>query len=456
MDGSVYTPGAGHVPPVLAGRDDLLHSMTVRLNEVTTIGRRRSEDVVFTGVRGVGKTAMLTAYTAAAERQGFEVIGHQAVTGQSGLIESVLMRAALRIEQGSGAWARARRALERVAGVSIGAAGVNAGVTLHKARPASAQVYPEALADALAELADEVRRDCPAAGVLITVDELQVAAAKDLPLLAATLHRLNVEHPQAAVTFAGTGLPHVPTVLREAGVTHPDRLFLIEELAPTLEPTEALYAIIEPARQAGVTWAPDAAELLVRLTNGYPAHLQLFADEAWRAASGPASIQLTDVEAGAQRASARLVRQSLGPRLNELPGRQLEYLTAIALHGGRATTKAIAATLGRQQKELSWVRDDLLRAGDIYSPSRGQVVMSVPAFAPFLLTNYERARNATDTDLMPLAEMQLNHGGGSIDGTARTEPGPTLRSVRPTAGAALWSRSSTRATDGFDPSVHGR
>jgi len=33
-----------------------------------------------------------------------------------------------------------------------------------------------------------------------------------------------------------------------------------------------------------VAWAPEAADLLVRLTNGYPAHVQLFADEAWRAA----------------------------------------------------------------------------------------------------------------------------------------------------------------------------
>src|SRR5579875_3730325 len=103
MDNSVYTPGAGHLPPVLAGRDDLLHSMTVRLNDVATVGRRRSEDVIFTGIRGVGKTAMLTAYSSAAEQRGFEVIGHQAVAGQAGLVESVLARAALRIEQGAGA-----------------------------------------------------------------------------------------------------------------------------------------------------------------------------------------------------------------------------------------------------------------------------------------------------------------------------------------------------------------
>jgi AAA ATPase domain len=196
VDGSVYTPSAGHLPPVLAGRDDLLHSMTLWLNDVAVTGRTRSEDVVFTGIRGVGKTAMLTAYSSAAAGQGFEVIGHQAVTGQAGLVESVLARAALRIDQGAGAWSRARRALEHVSGVSIGAVAVTAGVTLHDRQTQTPrQVYPEALAQALATLAAEVRRDSPAGGVLVTVDEMQVAAAQDLPLLAATLHRLNVDHP---------------------------------------------------------------------------------------------------------------------------------------------------------------------------------------------------------------------------------------------------------------------
>lgn len=247
--------------------------------------------------------------------------------------------------------------------------------------------------------------------------------------LAATLHRLNVDHPSAAVAFAGTGLPHVPTVLRESGVTHPDRLFLIEELPPALERGEALYAIIEPARQAGVSWAPEAADLVVELTNGYPAHLQLFADQAWRAAIGPASIETRDVEAGAQYARDRLVRQSLGPRLNELPGRQLEYLVAVAIHGGRATTRAVAQTLGREQKELSWVREDLIRAGDLYSPSRGHVMMSVPAFAPFLLARYEDAREMTDTELLSLDSMRSNavlapEPRPRVSGAAEHRPGP--------------------------------
>lgn len=118
---------------------------------------------------------------------------------------------------------------------------------------ASSVLDPGTLAAALDRLASEVRKDAPNGGLLITVDEVQVASAADLALLAATLQRLNVDYPRSAVVFAGTGLPHTPEVLRAAGVTHPDRLFLLEQLSVTLPTADATYAIVEPARRAGVS-----------------------------------------------------------------------------------------------------------------------------------------------------------------------------------------------------------
>lgn len=434
MQGSVYSPGAGHLPKVLVGRDELLKEITLRLNETATVGRVRSDDVIYTGIRGVGKTAMLTAYAATASAQGFEVISHQAVVGRSGLVQAMLARAQRRIDEGAGAWQRAKRAFERVAGASVGTLGVSASLNVREAGRERLPVDPETLAAALATLAEEVRRDRPAGGVLITVDEMQVASAEDLPLLAATLHRLNVDYPAAGVAFAGSGLPHVPVVLREFGVTHPDRLFRIEALPPTLSAADALYAVIEPARQAGVTWEPDAAAMIVKASNGYPAHLQLFADAAWTAAEGPNVVTMADVHAGVAKAGDRLAVQSFRPRMDELSGRQLEYLAALALCGGDSTSQAVAHTLGRSHKDLSWVRDDLLRAGDIHSPGWGRVVMSMPQFGPYLLAHYEAARELVATDLVPLGQMSPPGRQQNPSGQGHTDLPPDLAGL-PTATA---------------------
>lgn len=221
----MYTPGAGTLPPVLAGRDVLLHRLQVGLNDVAVTGRARAQDVILVGPRGVGKTVTLTTYGRGAVVSGFEVVNLQAVAGHAGLVESLLQRAAIRIDKQAGPWQRAKHAFDRIAGISLGVAGVSAMLSTRPAE-ASARLDPGTLAEALVELATEVRRDNDGGGLLVTVDEMQVTSAADLALLAATLHRLNVDHPAAPVVFAGTGLPHVPSVLRSAGVTHPDRLFV--------------------------------------------------------------------------------------------------------------------------------------------------------------------------------------------------------------------------------------
>jgi hypothetical protein len=161
----------------------------------------------------------------------------------------------------------------------------------------------------------ECRADAPTGGVLITIDELQVAPAPDLALIAAALQRLNADHPSAVVLFAGSGLQHMPQVLIDAGVTHPDRLFRLQQVPLTLSETDALFAIIEPARAHGVSWDPDAAQLIVAATNGYPAHLQIFADHAWRAAkTGSTIITVAHAQQALETAAAELDERTLGPR----------------------------------------------------------------------------------------------------------------------------------------------
>jgi len=405
MDPSPYTPGAGHKPPVLAGRTDLLQIWRMALNDVPAGGRVRAPDIILTGPRGVGKTATVTTF--AELSTDFEVVNLQAASGNAGLIDSLLNEARSRIEAGSGPWQRAKRAFERVGGVSLTVAGVGAGVTTRPRDPRHTASAGE-LARALAALADEVRRDSENAGVLITLDEMQVAAGPDLALLAAALQRLNVDHRDATVLFAGTGLPHTPEVLREAGVTHPDRLFDVHTVPLLLEPDDARFAIVEPARVLDVTWQPDAADLIVAASNGYPAHLQVFAHHTWLAAGGPKHITLRDAQTALVSAAAEIERRTFAPRFERLTGRQLEFLTAVAVHGGRASTAAVAATLGKTQKASSAAREALVTEGDVYVPRRGELALTVPLFGPYLLAHYEDARERASARLMTLDTMRAS------------------------------------------------
>ncbi|HUL47182.1 MAG TPA: AAA family ATPase [Steroidobacteraceae bacterium] len=450
METSIYTPGAGHRPPVLAGRDTLMQSWRLMLNDVAVRGRVVARDIVLAGPRGIGKTAALLAFGDICRSSHYEVVNLQAAAGNASLVESLLSEAREQIDVDAGTWQRAKRAFERIGGVDIPVAGFGAGMSTRDHRQAPPPVSPGSLARALADLADEVRRDHPSAGVLITIDEMQVAPAADLALLAAALQRLNADYPQAIVLFAGSGLPHMPEVLRGAGVTHPDRLFDIRQLPLTLSCEDARFAIVEPARTHDVRWEPAAADLIVQATNGYPAHLQLFADHAWRLADASAhTITLADAESALSAAGAELEEHTLGnwcqthlcadsqtsgaclnavihsftefrvfeslakntsllgPWLERLTDRQAELLTAIALHGGTATTADLTATLQRSSSTTySRTRDELITAGDIYALRRGELALTVPLSGPYLAAHYEELRGRASVPVLALDEMR--------------------------------------------------
>ncbi len=104
-------------------------------------------------------------------------------------------------------------------------------------------------------------------------------------------------------------------------------------------------------------------------------------------------ITVEDVRRALPLVEADLDRRTLGPRWDRMTDRQMEYLAALSVHGGRATTRALAATLGRTPQEL-------------YAPQRGHVTLTVPIFVPFVLAHYEEARATSDTELLALSSLQ--------------------------------------------------
>jgi len=90
------------------------------LNDAAARGRVAARDTILVGPRGVGKTALLTAYARIAQAQGTVVVDLQAVRGEAGLIESLMQHARRLTAEEAGPWRRARASFERLAGFNIG------------------------------------------------------------------------------------------------------------------------------------------------------------------------------------------------------------------------------------------------------------------------------------------------------------------------------------------------
>ena len=75
-----FKPSAGHLPPLLVGRDDILDDFTTALDDGPGAPGRLMR---ITGARGVGKTVILTEFRDLASKRGWEVIKETASPGMA-------------------------------------------------------------------------------------------------------------------------------------------------------------------------------------------------------------------------------------------------------------------------------------------------------------------------------------------------------------------------------------
>lgn len=389
------------MPPELAGRASQPQAWDIMLNNVAAEGRAAGEDWLLLGPRGVGKTVLLAAMAHRARGIGYQVLAFQAVVGGVGLVDSLRAQARDLAEQDAH-WSRLLGWLDQI---SVGLGGVSATVRRPTGTAATGQ-DPTVMARQLTRVADAIKERHPSGGLLITLDEMQVADRTDLALPAAVLQQASIQCGSSPLVFAACGLPSTMSVLTRAGVTHPDRLFRPEVLLQCLSREAAIQALVGPALDRGVAWEPAAVQRVLDFTLGYPAHLQLVGALTWERAAGPSTIHEADAIDGVRAAAQRLEASTLEPRWDQLTDREREYLAAVALLGQSATTPVVAKLLGGTTSSCAPVRDRLIKSGDLVTSGRGRIAVASPVFGEYVLLCYPDAVAAAGVGLTALDETR--------------------------------------------------
>lgn len=379
-----FSPGAGSPPPELVGRERILEQARILLGRIQV--KRPEKSILLTGLRGVGKTVLLNEIDRLAIKTGYRTVVVEAHEDKSlaALLVPPLRRLLFELDRVAGAGDKARRGLAVLKGfmngvkVSLGDLELGLDIDPEKGTADSGDLESDLpnLFVAVAEAAEE--RQIP---VALLIDELQYFNPKELSALIMAMHKM--QQRQLPMVLLGAGLPILPGLAGESK-SYAERLFSFPDIG-ALSEADALKALQDPTKAAGVDFQADALKEIYRLTQGYPYFLQEWGYQSWnRAAASPITLQV--VKEATATVIRRLDENFFRVRFDRLTPGEKRFLRAMAgLGSGAHRSGDIADALGVKINSLGPVRANLIKKGMIYSPAHGDMAFTVPLFDEFML-----------------------------------------------------------------------
>jgi hypothetical protein len=365
-----YTPGAGRKPRTLAGREADVEEFQGLVERLDAGSFERS--LVFTGLRGVGKTVLLMELDALATEAGWAT-SDVAEVGSQPDFRTTFARMAARLLTNMSRRHRARHLLDRALSVvkafSVALPGraVELRLDVEAARGVADSGDPE---QDLVELLTEIGQVAQAnhVGALFLIDEMQHLDASSLAAICIAFQA--VSRGALPVAMVASGLPDLRRRLW-AAKPYADRLFAYRSLG-SLPPAAARAALIGPAAAFDVRFDEAAAAQVVDEASGYPYFLQEYGLELWNyAESSP--ITMADVNAVRPLVNDSLAVSFFDTRLELASDSEQRYLSAMAsLGGGPYPVAKVAEAFGTaDQRRVSAQRDGLITKGThLESPPR--------------------------------------------------------------------------------------
>ena len=377
-----FAPGAGSPPPELAGREHLLERTSIALDRIRA--GRSARSVILYGLRGVGKTVLLSTIRNSAEADGMIAVAIEAPEGRSlpALLLPALRTALLRLDRIKQAGLAVTRALRAIAGfarlkLSYGDISVAIDVEPELGLADSGDLDSD-LADLMQAIGEAAKERSSA--IILFIDELQYVPPAQLAALISALHR--TAQRNLPVTMVGAGLPPLLGQMGEAK-SYAERLFEFVPIGP-LDPASAAAAIRLPVEREEEDIDAEAVAAIVRATQGYPYFLQEWGKHSWDVAQA-SPITADDVAIAGLGAVAELDSSFFRVRFDQLAPAKKRYLRSMAdLGPGPHRSGDIADAMGVKVSSLAPTRNSLIRKGMLFSPAHGDTAFTVPLFDDFL------------------------------------------------------------------------
>lgn len=377
-----FVPGAGTLPPKLAGRDEILERARILL--ARTKNGIVGKSFILTGLRGVGKTVLLVEIESLAKKEGFFVIRLEAREEKSITTElakeirrillnmSTLSSVGVKLKKGLSVFLAFIKAFK----ISVGDMAIEVSPELGTADSGDIEDDMPHLLTAVAEAAQEHNT-----GIALIIDEIHELTSKELNGIIVAMQR--IQQKQLPFVLIGAGLP---TILAKAGKakTYSERLFDYPQIG-ALSEDDTGRALSDPVEKEGMTFEDTALKSIYEHTLGYPYFIQTWGHQTWDCAEA-SPFTANVVEKASEKSLTELDQSFFRVRFDRLTPKEKEFMHAMAkLKGDQRKVRDVSALLGTTVTNVSKLRDTLIKKGMIYSPSHGEISFTVPLFDEFML-----------------------------------------------------------------------
>ncbi|MXY56225.1 MAG: ATP-binding protein [Gammaproteobacteria bacterium] len=383
-----FRPGAGHQPPYLAGRAEDHQRFRSLLEQDTIL-----QNLVLTGLRGVGKTVLLESFKPIAAENGWVWAGADLTESASLADDRLATRLCTDLAPLTSSVTFVRRARTGFA--------VNEEVTRPLDYRALEGVYagtPGLSVDKLKEVVGTAWRALSTGtrvrGIVFAYDEAQNlddrSGSDEFPLSLLLDTFQSLQRQGLRVLLVLSGLPTLVNKLASAR-TYTERMFQIVELS-RLSEMASRAAILRPIADAdSIFLNEESVDTVVRLAGGYPYFIQFICREIY-----DVFIQRLDRGASAEVPVAEITRKLdadfFAGRWARATDRQRDLMTVASLvaRDGEFTIQDLveksAATLDKPftGSHANQMLNTLCERGMTFKNRRGRYAFALPLLADFI------------------------------------------------------------------------
>lgn len=375
-----YRPGAGLMPVYIAGRDEDIQNVSQMFDALTM--DIPTQSIIFSGLRGVGKTVLINKLQSIAEEKGIfckhiEIEERNDFISQIAECSQAFLRTISAKEKFKHLIQKPLEAIKSLV-VSFNPEDNSFSLSMQDRELYVSNNLTQTLTEVFSTIGETAQKtETP---ICFFIDEIQYMKQNQLGSLIAALHRVNqLGYP---IMIIGAGLPKIYKMLSDEK-SYSERLFMYKKI-DSLTDEQSEKAIEEPAKKFNIIYAHEAINKIVEITKGSPFFIQQLCKIVYDKTNKDV-IELPDVENCIDEFLSSLDERFFKSRYERCAESDKKFIFAMVECGELpCTISNVAHNLNKTVGSISTTRAQLISKGIIYPVRYKELDFTVPEFSGYI------------------------------------------------------------------------